>query len=65
VEHPTIIQIMSHMGFPGKWLAWIQAILSSGSSAILLNGVPENFFQMQEESPSRGSTLPSSVRFGS
>jgi retron-type reverse transcriptase len=45
VEHSTIIQIMSHMGFPGKWLAWIQAILSSGSSAVLLNGVPGKFFK--------------------
>jgi hypothetical protein len=33
------------MGFPGKWLAWVQSILSSGSSAVLLNGVLGKFFK--------------------
>ena len=34
VEHSTIIQIMLHMGFPDRWLLWVQAILSSGSSDV-------------------------------
>lgn len=33
------------MGFPEKWLAWIQTILSSRSSVVLLNGVPRKFFK--------------------
>lgn len=45
VQHSAIIQIMASMGFPAKWLAWIQTILSSGSSAVLLNGVPGKFFK--------------------
>ena len=38
VEHSTIIQIMTHMGVPDRWLLWVQTILSSRSSVVLLNG---------------------------
>ena len=44
IEHNTIIQMMSHLGFRDKWLDWIQRILASGTSSILLNGVPGNHF---------------------
>jgi len=44
IEHNTIIQMMSHLGFGDKWLDWIQRILASGTSSILLNGVPGNHF---------------------
>jgi hypothetical protein len=36
---------MRHLGFPERWLSWVHAILSSGSSAILLNGVLGKFFK--------------------
>ena len=45
VEHSTIILMMQHMGFLDRWLSWIQCILSSGSSAVLLNGVLGKFFK--------------------
>jgi hypothetical protein len=45
VERSSIIQDMAHLGFPVKWLDWVHAILSSGSSAILLNGTPGKFFK--------------------
>jgi retron-type reverse transcriptase len=44
IEHNTIIQMMHHLGFGEKWINWIQRILDSGSSSILLNGVPGNHF---------------------
>lgn len=45
VEHSTIILMLQHLGFPSKWLSWIQSILSSSSSAVLLNGVPGKIFK--------------------
>jgi hypothetical protein len=36
----TIILIMEKLGFLGKWIQWIRSFFLSGSSAILLNGVP-------------------------
>ena len=40
VEHELILQVLQHKGFDEKWIAWIKEILSSGSSSVLLNGVP-------------------------
>jgi hypothetical protein len=45
IEHGAILTIMQHMGFPKKWLQWINLIFSSGSSSILLNGVPGKQFK--------------------
>lgn len=32
--------MLQYKGFSAKWISWIKAILCSGSSAVLLNGVP-------------------------
>jgi hypothetical protein len=45
VEHQAILTIMQRMGFPAKLLDWINWILGSASSAVLLNGVPEKIFK--------------------
>ena len=45
VEHNTIIWMMQHLGFPDLWIKWIKLILSSGSSSIILNGVPGGQFK--------------------
>jgi mannosylglycoprotein endo-beta-mannosidase len=44
VEHNAILQILQAMGFPQRWVSWIQSILSSGISSVLLNGVPGKEF---------------------
>jgi hypothetical protein len=44
IEHEAIIQVMQHMGFNQRWLDWIKEILSTGTSAILLNGIPGKQF---------------------
>jgi hypothetical protein len=40
LEHVAIIDILRHKGFGDKWLHWISMILDSGTSKLLLNGVP-------------------------
>lgn len=44
VEHELMIQIMKHKGMPDKWLSWMKLIFGSGTSAVLLNGVPGKVF---------------------
>jgi len=44
VEHNVILQMMKHLGFDDKWCDWTQRILASGTSSILLNGVPGKHF---------------------
>jgi hypothetical protein len=39
IEHSTILDILRARGFGKKWIKWIEILLSSGTSAILLNGV--------------------------
>jgi hypothetical protein len=45
VEHEAIIQVMRHKGFNEKLLKWSLDFLSTGSSAVLMNGVPGKQFQ--------------------
>jgi len=45
IEHNVIIQMMKQLGFDDTWCDWIQRILDSGTSSILLNGVPGKHFQ--------------------
>jgi hypothetical protein len=45
LEHEVILQVMKYKGFPDKWISWIQSIINSGNSAVLLNGVPGKSFQ--------------------
>jgi hypothetical protein len=40
IEHELIIQVLIHKGFSPKWINWIRSILHSGTSSVLLNGVP-------------------------
>ena len=45
VAHQAIIKMLFHLGFPSRWIDWITNILASGSSAVLLNGVPGKNFK--------------------
>lgn len=40
IEHSTILKLLQAKGFGGKWLSWIQNILFTETSKVLLNGVP-------------------------
>jgi hypothetical protein len=49
VEHEVIIRMLSHEGFPCKWIKWIESIMKSGTSATLLNGTPGKIFHCKRE----------------
>jgi hypothetical protein len=44
IEHEANIQILKHKGFDDRFIMWVQNILSTGTSSILLNGVPGKQF---------------------
>jgi len=44
IEHQTITAMLNSLGFPEKWIGWVQTVLRSGSSSILLNGTPGKTF---------------------
>lgn len=48
MEHQFILNMMQAKGFDDKWLQWINSILSSGSSSVLLNGVPGKEFKCKK-----------------
>ncbi|MFS9531476.1 reverse transcriptase domain-containing protein [Klebsiella pneumoniae] len=35
-----LLLLLRHLGFPARWCDWTAAILSTSSSRVLLNGVP-------------------------
>jgi len=44
IEHEAIFQILRHKGFNEKWILWVKQFLTTGTSSILLNGVPSKQF---------------------
>ena len=40
VNHEVILPMLKHKGFDDKWIGWVKEILSTGSSSVLLNGIP-------------------------
>lgn len=44
IEHSAILKILECKGFPPLVIEWVKEILSSGSSSILLNGIPGRMF---------------------
>jgi hypothetical protein len=45
IENDVILEVLKHKGFSDKWISWIKAILFSGSSSVLLNGIPGKEFK--------------------
>ena len=44
VEHDRILKLLHHKGFDSKWIGWIRELLSSGTSSVIMNGVPGKQF---------------------
>lgn len=37
--------MLRHLGFPSRWCNWVHTILSTGTTLVLLNGVPDRKFK--------------------
>ena len=44
IEHQAILNILRASGFDDRWVNWIAAIFATGSSSVLLNGIPGKKF---------------------
>lgn len=44
VEHEAVLKVFESFGFDPRWLNWMRMIMSTGTSAVLLNGVPGKKF---------------------
>jgi hypothetical protein len=44
IEYDAILLMLKHYGFDDCFIGWINSILSSGTSSVLLNGVRGNLF---------------------
>jgi len=44
IEHQVILEVMKYKGFPTSWIKWTEAVLKSGNSSVLLNGLPSKPF---------------------
>ena len=48
VEHEFIFQILKHKGFNDRWILWVKQLLTSGSSSVMINGVPGKKFMCKK-----------------
>jgi hypothetical protein len=44
VEHSAIMKVLACQGYDEKWLHWMSLFMSTGTSSVLLNGVPGKKF---------------------
>jgi hypothetical protein len=45
IEHDTILKMLQRIGFGETWVGWVQKILDSGTTSVMLNGIPGKQFQ--------------------
>lgn len=48
MEHNAALAMHKQLGFPDKWVQWVDSTLRSGSLAVLLNGVPRKKSYVKE-----------------
>ena len=45
VNWSFLLKVMGKMSFDQKWIEWIQVCISTANFSVLVNGVPQCFFQ--------------------
>jgi hypothetical protein len=65
IDYQAIMEVLRHNGFGPKWKQWMRMVMSSGTSSILLNRVPEKSILLQKGCKARGPSITPSVCVGS
>jgi retron-type reverse transcriptase len=67
IEHSAVLDMLQAKGFPQKWIMWINELLSSGTSSVLLNGTAGKDFRcirgVRQGDPLSPSCLPLLLTF--
>jgi hypothetical protein len=67
IEHSALLDMLHAKGFPQKWIMWINELLSSGTSSVLLNGTAGKDFRcirgVRQGDPLSPSYLPLLLTF--
>jgi hypothetical protein len=45
IEHDIVLEMLKVKGFPTRWISWVEDLLSSATSAVLLNGTAGKDFK--------------------
>jgi hypothetical protein len=45
IEHDTILKMLQRIGFGETWVGWVQKNFDSGTTSVMLNGIPGKQFQ--------------------
>jgi hypothetical protein len=45
IEHEALYMVLRRMGFPELFISWARSLLETGTSAVLVNGVPGRNFR--------------------
>jgi hypothetical protein len=45
IEHEALYMVLRKMGFPNFFISWAQNLLETGTSSVLVNGVPGRNFK--------------------
>lgn len=48
INWDSLLKILNHRGFPSKFISWIQSLLQTGKTAVLVNGVPGNWINCKK-----------------
>jgi len=56
IEYGVILETLRAKGFGQRWISWVKSVLNSGTSSVLLNGVPGKVFHCKR-GPRQGDPL--------
>jgi hypothetical protein len=59
---PFLLEVLEHMGFPGRWRDWVSYMLSTASTKVLINGRPGQSHLPREGATTGGPAVSIPIR---